>query len=195
MKKNTLANILKKAELISKAVEEEAEEILEDTENAVKAVCKASDQPKILRRIEKALENEGVEAVFQKKASKTALRKTAEVEPMSEEEVKELVKNVVDAVVAEFEETLKDADDVCEETLKEVFDEEDEKVNPEQMQQLEARLKRTIERKLASCGIYSRMSRNHVAKKAAPKKTAKKVSKAKQTENILKQYRKNRKLK
>lgn len=193
MKKNTLASILKKAELISKAVEEEAEEILEDTEMAVKAICKASDQPKVLRRIEKALENEGVEAVFQKKVSKVALKKTAEVEPMSEEEVKELVNNVVDAVVSEFEETLKDADDVCEETLKEVFEEDEESMEPEEMQQLEARLKRTIERKLASNGIYSRMSRNHVAKK--PAKVVKKASKAKQAENILKQYRKARKSK
>ena len=193
MKKNTLASILKKAELISKAVEEEAEEILEDTEMAVKAICKASDQPKVLRRIEKALEDEGVEAVFQKKVSKVALKKTAEVEPMSEEEVKELVNNVVDAVVSEFEETLKDADDVCEETLKEVFEEDEENMEPEEMQQLEARLKRTIERKLASSGIYSRMSRNHVAKK--PAKVAKKASKAKQAENILKQYRKARKSK
>lgn len=193
MKKNTLASILKKAELISKAVEEEAEEILEDTEMAVKAICKASDQPKVLRRIEKALEDEGVEAVFQKKVSKVALKKTAEVEPMSEEEVKELVNNVVDAVVSEFEETLKDADDVCEETLKEVFEEDEESMEPEEMQQLEARLKRTIERKLASNGIYSRMSRNHVAKK--PAKVDKKASKAKQAENILKQYRKARKSK
>ena len=153
MNNKVLSNIIRKAELISKAAEEEAEEILEDAEMAVKAVCKASDQPKILRRIEKALEDEGVEALFQKKVSKTAMKRTANVEPMEEEEVKELVKNVVEAVVDEFEEMLKDVDEVCDEVLKKVFDEEE--MAEEDMVALEARLKKSLERKLAGMGIYS----------------------------------------
>ena len=186
MNNKVLSNIIRKAELISKAAEEEAEEILEDAEMAVKAVCKASDQPKILRRIEKALEDEGVEALFQKKVSKIAMKKTANVEPMEEEEVKELVKNVVEAVVDEFEEMLKDVDEVCDEELKKVFDEEE--MAEEDMVALEARLKKSLERKLAGMGIYSKLERKY----KVVKKAAKKNSKPEQTANILKQYRKNR---
>ena len=187
MNNKVLSNIIRKAELISKAAEEEAEEILEDAEMAVKAVCKASDQPKILRRIEKALEDEGVEALFQKKVSKTAMKKTANVEPMEESEVKELVKNVVDAVVEEFEEMLEDVDEVCDEELKKVFEDEEE-VQEEEKAALEARLKKSLERKLANMGIYSKLERKY----KVTKKVAKKNSKQEKTVNILKQYRKNR---
>ena len=100
--------------------------------------------------------------------------------------VKELVKNVVEAVVDEFEEMLKDVDEVCDEELKKVFDEEE--MAEEDMVALEARLKKSLERKLAGMGIYSKLERKY----KVVKKAAKKNSKPEQTTNILKQYRKNR---
>ena len=154
-----MKSLLKKAEMISKAVELEAEEILEDAELAVKETVPACNVTVVLNEIEKKLENEGIEAAFQKKVSKVAMRKTAS-EALSEEEMKEIAELIVDAIVEEFEEILEEADEVCDEEIKGL---EDEFV-------AESKLKSILEKKLACKGIHAKFARNKKAKKAVSAK-------------------------
>lgn len=181
MKKLKLASILKKAEQISKAIELEAEEILEDAELAVKESVPACNVSKVLSLIEKKLENEGVEALFQKNVSKIAIKKTAS-ESLSDEELEELVETIVEAVVEEFEEILEDADEVCDEEVKALVDEDTGMVV------IESKLKSVLERKLSNKGIYSKFARN-----AKPAKVAKKVSASEKAKSIMTKKRASRK--
>ena len=113
MRKITASKMNKKANLIATAMEQEAEEILLDAERAVKASCSVKDHAKALTRLESLLAAEGIEACFDKRVSRTAMKKTAEEdELLSRPEVETLVKNVVDAVVDEFEDSLKEVDKV-----------------------------------------------------------------------------------
>ena len=115
------SKIIKKAELIAKALEDDTEEILLHAERLVKAALKPTDQVKALRMIEKKMSNEGVEVAFQKKVTKTAMKKTASVESLTEEEVNNLVDTVVEAIVDELEASLKEADEIAEEELKKIY--------------------------------------------------------------------------
>lgn len=150
MKNTKLASVLKKAEMISKAIELEAEDILEDAELAVKETVPACNVTAALNHIEQKLASEGVEALFQKKVSKVAMNKTAS-EALSDKEVKELADLIVDAIVEEFEEILEEADEVC-----------DEEVNGlgEDVVEVESKLKSVLERKLAAKGINAKFARN-----------------------------------
>ena len=163
------SKIIKKAELIAKALEDDAEEILLHAERLVKAALKPTDQVKALRKIENKMSNEGVEVAFQKKVTKTAMKKTASVESLTEEEVNNLVDTVVEAIVDELEASLKEADEIAEEELKKIYKDE-KKSTPEERQELEAKLKRTFERKAAAIGINAKLSRNHRVKKASNKR-------------------------
>lgn len=168
MKKTSLAKILKKAEIINKAIQAEAEEILEDGEMAIKASMPAVNVPAALQKLENKLQNESVEAQFDKKISKEAMAKTAE-EKLSDEDVEKIVDQVVEAIVAEFEEVLEDADEVCDDAVKEISDDD------EAIEIVEGKLKTTLERKLAGMGIYAKLNRVHKKAKVAkaePKKTA-----------------------
>lgn len=159
MKNTKLASVLKKAEMISKAVELEAEEILEDAELAVKETVPACNVTAALNYIEEKLASEGIEALFQKKVSKIAMKKTAS-EALSDEEVKELAELIVDAIVEEFEEILEEADEVCDEEIDALGEDSFE---------TESKLKSVLERKLANKGIYAKFARN---KKQVVKKSA-----------------------
>lgn len=167
MKRSKLATILKKAEMISKAVEAEAEEILEDAEKAIKECVPACDVHKALLAVEQELNNEGVEALFQKSTSKVAMKRTAG-EALSADELKELVKKITKAIVEEFEDVLKDTDEVCDDEVKSLKDAED-------IIEVEGKLKGLLEKKLADKGIYTKLARNAKATKVA-KKVAKKVN-------------------
>lgn len=172
MKKVNLAKLLKKSEEISKAVELEAEEILEDTEAAVKETVPACNVSKVLKLIEEKLEEEGVEALFQKNVSRIAIKRTASQE-LSEKEINELVKTIVDAVVEEFEEVLEDAEEVCCEEVKKIASEEDEIL-------VEDKLMSVLEKKLSNKGIHSKLDRR-AAKNAV---VASKEKTAKNKENV-----------
>ena len=164
MRKITASKMNKKANLIATAMEQEAEEILLDPERAVKASCSVKDHAKALTRLESLLAAEGIEACFDKRVSRTAMKKTAEEdELLSRPEVETLVKNVVDAVVDEFEDSLKEADKVCEDELKKEF--KDEENDVDSIQEVESALKKTIENRLANIGIHAKLSRNHRVKK------------------------------
>ena len=169
MIKTSNSRIIKKAEMIAKALEDDTEEILLHAERLVKASLKPTDQIKALRLIEKKMSMEGVEVSFQKKLTKESMKKTASLESLTEDEVTNLVDTIVTAIVDELEDSLKEADEIAEEELKEIFKDE-KKATPEEKQELEAKLKRTFERKLAGIGINAKLSRNHRAKKTAKRR-------------------------
>lgn len=167
------ARIVTLANDVTDAIVAETEDILEDAEEAVKELVPAHLAAKALELLEKELEDEGIEALFDKTVK---LNKTAgEEEDMTEDEVKEVVKKVAEAVVEEMEDVLKDADeemDVERETLAENEDEEFE---------VEAKLKSMVERKLHAKGIYSRFARTTkkvVKKQAAPKTITERIREA-----------------
>lgn len=166
IKKTANSKIIKNANVIAKAFEDDVEEILLHAERLVKASLKPTDQVKALRMLEKKLDAEGMEVSFQKKITRSSMKKTASIENLSEEEVVDLVETITEAVVAEVEQSLKDVDEICEDKLKEVFDDE-EKATPAEKQELEAKLKRTFERKMNGLGINAKLSRNHRVKKAS----------------------------
>ena len=169
MIKTSNSRIIKKAEIIAKALEDDTEEILLHAERLVKASLKPTDQIKALRLIEKKMAMEGVEVSFQKKLTKASMNKTASLESLTEDEVANLVDTIVTAIVDELEDSLKEADEIAEEELKEIFEDE-KKATPEEKQELEAKLKRTFERKLAGIGINAKLSRNHRVKKTAKRR-------------------------
>ena len=169
MIKTSNSRIIKKAEIIAKALEDDTEEILLHAERLVKASLKPTDQIKALRLIEKKMSMEGVEVSFQKKLTKESMKKTASLESLTEDEVTNLVDTIVTAIVDELEDSLKEADEIAEEELKEIFEDE-KKATPEEKQELEAKLKRTFERKLAGIGINAKLSRNHRVKKTAKRR-------------------------
>ena len=151
MKRKTLASVLKLAEEISRAIEAEAEEILEDAEAAVKESTPACSTKKALLSVEKKLEKEGVEALFEKKLSRTAMIKSA-AEALSDKEIDEIADKITDAIVEEFEDVLKDADEVCNDEIKKLDEDED-------LYEVESKLKGILEKKLASKGIYANLER------------------------------------
>ena len=160
MKKVNTIKLLKRASVISKAIEAEAEEILEDAELAVKATTPACSQTKALSMLEDELNKEGVEALFDKKVSRIAMAKTAS-EALSDEELKVLVKKIVKAIVDEFEDVLKDADEICDEDCDALVAADDE----EDVFDVEGKLKNTLEKKLAAKGIYATFERKHKVEK------------------------------
>lgn len=150
---NALKNkkILMAANKIALAVEEEMEEILEHAEIVVKDFIPARHVKATLVKIEKALENEGIEALFDKTVSREALRKTASDEVTSKE-IDEAIEALVKAIVDEVEDVLEDVDAVSDETI-DSFDKED-------AFETESKLKSILEKKLAAKGVYFKLARN-----------------------------------
>lgn len=171
--KRTAANavIITLASDVSAAVVEETEEILEDAEDAVKKLVPSHLASKALKLLEDELEEEGIEASFDKVES---LSKTAgEEEDLDEEELKDVIKKIAEAVVEEMEDVLAEADETMD-------SERETLANEEEMFETEAKLKAMVERKLHAKGIYTRFAR-----------TAKKVQKQTIAEKI-REARKNR---
>jgi len=167
------ASIITLASDVAKAIVAEAEEMLEDAEEAVKALVPSHLAAKALELLEEELEEEGVEALFDKAI---ALSKTAgEEEEMEEEELKDVVKKVAEAVVEEMEGMLSDADQTMDEE-RETLAEGEEAAD---QFELEAKLKAMVERKLHAKGIYTRFART--AKKAPKKTIAQKIRDARKT--------------
>jgi predicted ATP-dependent Lon-type protease len=153
MKKTVAQNkkILSVAGKISKAIELEAEEILDHAEQVIKQYVPARYVKAALTKIEKKLEDEGIEALFDKTVSREALRKTASEQP-TVKELNEVVNKVTAAIVAEMEDVLKDTDDVIGEKIAGVTD-------MRKKAELEAKLKSVVEKKTASKGIYFKLAR------------------------------------
>jgi Glu-tRNA(Gln) amidotransferase subunit E-like FAD-binding protein len=147
--------ILMAANKIALAIEAELEEILEHAEVVVKDFVPARHVKATLVSIEKALENEGIEVLFDKTVSREALRKTAS-EEVSSDEIKEVVEELVKAIVDEIEDVLNDTDDVTDETVTSLGEDDGFEI--------ESKLKGILEKKLAVKGVYFRLDRKNAKK-------------------------------
>ena len=140
------------ANKIAKAVEDEIEAILEETELAVKETIPAKYVKSTLASLEKAIEAEGICPLFDKKVSREMLRKTAGKE-VGEDKIREFVASITEAVVEDVEDVLKDADEISDETV----------ATFKNKAKVEAILKSTIETVLAAKGINFKLARLLVA--------------------------------
>jgi hypothetical protein len=153
---------------ICKAFEEEAEEILEDAEEAVKEFFPARKVKASLKKLETRLAEEGIKAAFDYKISRATLNKTATIE-VTEEELEEALNAIVDATVGEFEDLLADTEEYVDEAVD--VDSDDE-------------VKTTVESKLADMGVTCKLARRAKAKKSA-RRTASKTSKVTKRPNPI----------
>lgn len=154
------ARILKIAEKISKAVELEANEVLEHAEEVIKNFVPARLVKRALLNLEESMDNEGVEALFDKTVTREALKKTAS-EEVSDKEIQEVVEEIVKAIVEEFEDVLKDADEVADEEIQKIATELEDVDSTE----IEAKLKGVLERSLHAKGVYAKFARTSVKQK------------------------------
>lgn len=158
------AEILKVAEQISKAIELEANEILEDAETVVKKFVPARLVKRTLAKLEEKVENEGVEALFEKSVTREALKATAS-DAATDAELDEVIDEIVKAIIEELEDVLKDADEVADEEVQKIAEE----LGTDSVE-VEAKLKGVLERKLHAKGIYSRFARTATKKQTIAEK-------------------------
>lgn len=142
--------LLALAHKFTKSIEDEAEEILEHAEVAIKQYIPARYQKAALTKLESLLETEGIEAEFDKTVSREDLRKTASTK-VAAKDLHDTINKIAQAVVAEFEASLKDVDSVAKEVVS--------KYRPSLRLEVEAKLKGVIEKKLATKGIYTKLER------------------------------------
>lgn len=158
--------VLAMADTISKAIEAETEEILEHAEAVIRKYIPARYVKAALTKIEQMLDKEGIEAMFEKTITREALRKTASSQ-VDARELHETITAVVNAIVAEMEHTLKDAEAVANEAVT--------KFAAPQRFEVESKLKNVMEKKMSSKGIYCKFAR-----KAKPvNKIAERIAKTK----------------
>lgn len=158
------SRIIAFAEKVSKAIELETNEVLEDAENIVKEFVPARAVKRTLASVEDSVEDEGVEVLFHKAVTREALKRTAG-EEVTDSEIKELAQNITNAIVEELEDILKDADEVSDEEVEKIASE----MGEEDKEEIEAKLKGVLERKLHAKGIYAKFARNFKKKSIAEK--------------------------
>lgn len=164
-KKNLM---MMQANKISTAFEEEAEEILKDTEDAIKENFPSRSLRSCLTTASKKLADEGISARFDYKISREQLRKTAEIEATSDE-VEEALEAIIKATVEEIEDLLKDTDEYADEVVEKETDDEVDACA------MEDELKCNIESKLRNMGINCRLARKYTR---PAKKTSRKTASA-----------------
>jgi hypothetical protein len=142
--------IISIAATISKAITAEAEDILKDAEAVVKKYMPARYVKAALKKIEKNLADNGIEAQFDKAVTRRELRQTASVNP-SARELNEAIDMISKATIAEFEDVLKDADEVADSSIK--------KFASADHSEVESKMKNVIEKRMRSIGIYCRFAR------------------------------------
>lgn len=168
--------IISLASKIADAVKDDTEALLSDLEATVKKYVPARFVKSVLNKLEASLADNGVEAMFDKSVTRAQIRSTASCES-TQEELKEATKTFAKAFVAEMEDTLKQADEACDEVIKRVASKENET-------EVELKLKSMVENRLAmNYGIYCKFGRSKKAKEvvhqAIRKLAAAKAAKAK----------------
>ena len=169
MNKELRAKLLNKSNKIASAVEAEIEDVLEDSENAIKSVASAKSVNVALKKVEDKLLTEGIKAQFAKDKSKTEIDAA-----LSKEDIDSIVEKVVPAICDEIEDLLKDADEVADQYVNEESD-SDSDSDEETLYEIENSIKSNVEKKLASVGVNFNLVRNH----KAPEKKVEKTSKVK----------------
>ena len=185
VRKVTAGRISKKDRLVSakvakivRAFDEEAEEVLENCEDAVKDCVPVKATKASLARVARKLAKEGVSARFDATVKKGLKRTAEEVAEVTVEEAQEAVDAIVDVVVDEFEALLADVDEVADTTVDEIVDElGDEEYD---IVDIEEAVKAGIEKKLNAMGVKAGLARKHakkVEKEASVKRPVRKVAK------------------
>ena len=154
--------IIMAAKIMAKAMREEAEDILKDTEECVKKYIPARYVKAALKEVEKQLSANGIDAEFNKTVKKSALKATASQKPTGRE-IREVLNKVAAAAIAEMEEAIKETEDAANVVTKRLA----KKANNQD--EVEEKLKSIVEKHLRSMGIYARLQRS---KKVAAKKVA-----------------------
>ena len=188
--------IISLASKIADEVKDETESLLSDLESTVKKYVPARFVKSVLNKLEASLSDNGVDATFDKSVTRSQIRSTASVES-SQEELKEATATFAKAFVAEMEDTLKQADEACDEVIKRVASKENET-------EVELKLKGMVENRLAmNYGIYCKFARSKNAKevvrqavrKLAAAKKAKTATKSERIKPIVKQVEASKKAK
>ena len=104
--------IIMAAKVMAKAVREEVEDILKDTEECVKKYIPARYVKASLKEVEKQLVANGIDAEFDKTIEKSAFKATASQKPTGRE-IRETLNKVAAATIAEVEEALKETEDAA----------------------------------------------------------------------------------
>jgi hypothetical protein len=176
--------IISLANKIADAVKDDTEVLLYDLESTVKKYVPARFVKSVLNKLEASLANDGVEAKFDKSVTRELIRSTASVEN-TQEELKEATDTFAKAFVSEMEDTLKQADEACDEVIKRI-------ASKENSTEVELKLKSMVENRLAmNCGIYCKLARSKQAKEVVHQAirklaAAKKAEKAKKAEAMKK---------
>lgn len=155
--------IVKIAEKIARAMEQETEAILFDTEEIIKKYFPARFVKSALKKVEAQLDDNGIEATFDKTVTKEALQKTASMSP-SAAELREACAHIGKASVEEFEAMLKDANEVTNSVIKKFASAE----RPE----VEAKLKNLLESNFRRLGVYFKFDRVTYSPEKAMQKAA-----------------------
>ena len=154
--------IIMAAKVMTKAVREEVEDILKDTEECVKKYIPARYVKASLVEVEKQLSESGIEAAFDKRVEKSAFKTTASQKPTGRE-IREVLNKVATAAIAEVEETLKETEDAANVIAKKLGK------TANNMDEVEEKLKSIVEKHLRNLGVYARLQRS---KKAMARKQA-----------------------
>ena len=166
IKKSTTNKFKTKVALISKAIEQETEEILRDAEVAAKMSLPFNVSGKSLVKIESKLMNEGIGAKFDTKmprfASKEDEPETVEIE---QEQIDTICECITNAVVEELEDVLKDAEEIIDEEIK-----AEESLDEKDKVKLENTVKSLLETDLNKKGIYVKFARNFGVQKTSTAK-------------------------
>ena len=149
-KKKKNMKIIAAASKIAKALEDETEAILQDAEEVVQKHIPARYVKAALKKIEEELDENGIEASFDKSVSRDALKKTASVN-YSAKELHEALDKIAEATIAEFEDMLADGDEVATRAVKRFASAEQPEV--------ESKLKSMIEKRMHKLGVYCKFSR------------------------------------
>ena len=166
--------IIMAAKVMAKAVREEVEDILKDTEECVKKYIPARYVKASLEEVEKQLSESGIEAAFDKKIKKSAFKATASQKPTGRE-IRETLNKVAAAAIAEVEEALKETEDAANVIAKKLGK------TANNMDEVEEKLKSIVEKHLRNLGVYAHLQRSKKAmarKQAARKALVAKIRRA-----------------
>ena len=169
------------ASKVTQALEKETEEILRDTEEAIKSYFPAKYVKAALKETEKVFDDNGMEVAFDKTVTREMRKKTASLEATGSE-MREAIQKIASCAIDEMEDVLADANEVVNTAITRFASKE----RPE----VEAKLKNIIEGRLHHCGIFCKFDRVIYDPQAAIKKAlaaaqAKKTVSAKKESNRI----------
>ena len=134
-----------------KEIVDEIEDILKNAELTVRESIPEKYIKSALTSLEKAIEVEGIQSLFDKRVSNEMLRKTFNLEIL-QERIDELIISITKVVADETEIILKDVDIVCDELIEKY----------ENKFETEDILKTKIESLMAAKGISIKLNRNFI---------------------------------